>query len=174
MHVGIAYLRWRGKRSRHSRRMRTRNFAYLARGPWVHLKTGQLCRLWYFLWCYPKLIVEFMVEEPVIWDRMTLMWRHCNVWNSISPYTCHPCTISLSSRENVVAIELGNTWYGPGETIKGKTEMSKYTHLKIWYVITRPCPTYIAVLLTVIDMRTWMNDYISKKTANVIINLDLS
>ena len=33
MHVGIAYLRWRGKRSRHSRRMRTRNFAYLARGP---------------------------------------------------------------------------------------------------------------------------------------------
>ena len=34
MHVGIAHLRWRGKRSRHSRRMRTRNFAYLARGPW--------------------------------------------------------------------------------------------------------------------------------------------
>ena len=33
MHVGIAYLRWRWKRSRHSRRMRTRNFAYLARGP---------------------------------------------------------------------------------------------------------------------------------------------
>ena len=34
MHVGIAYLQWRGKRSRHSLRMRTRNFAYLARGPW--------------------------------------------------------------------------------------------------------------------------------------------
>ena len=34
MHVGIAYLRWRGK---HSRRMRTRNFAYLARGPWYGL-----------------------------------------------------------------------------------------------------------------------------------------
>ena len=33
MHVGIAYLRWRGNRSRHSRRMRTRNFTYLARGP---------------------------------------------------------------------------------------------------------------------------------------------
>ena len=33
MHVGIAYLRWRGKRSRHSRRMRNRNFAYLARSP---------------------------------------------------------------------------------------------------------------------------------------------
>ena len=37
MHVGIAYLRWRGKRSRHSRRMRTRNFAYLARGPWSQI-----------------------------------------------------------------------------------------------------------------------------------------
>ena len=35
MHVGIACLRWRGKRSRHSRRMRIRKFAYLARGPWL-------------------------------------------------------------------------------------------------------------------------------------------
>ena len=35
MHVGIAHPRWRGKRSRHSRRMRTHNFAYLARGPWT-------------------------------------------------------------------------------------------------------------------------------------------
>ena len=34
MHVWIACLRWRGTRSRHSRRMRTRNFPYLARGPW--------------------------------------------------------------------------------------------------------------------------------------------
>ena len=34
MHVGIAYLRWRGKRSRHWPRMRTCNLAYLARGPW--------------------------------------------------------------------------------------------------------------------------------------------
>ena len=34
MHVRIAHLRWRGKRSRHSQRMRTRNFTYLARGPW--------------------------------------------------------------------------------------------------------------------------------------------
>ena len=33
MHVGIAYLWWQGKRSQHSRRMRTRNFAYLVRGP---------------------------------------------------------------------------------------------------------------------------------------------
>ena len=40
MHVGIAYLRWRGKRSRHSRRMRTRNLAYLARGPLASVSPG--------------------------------------------------------------------------------------------------------------------------------------
>ena len=34
MHVVIAYLWRRGKRSRHYRRMRTRNFTYLVRGPW--------------------------------------------------------------------------------------------------------------------------------------------
>ena len=40
MHVGTAYLQWRGKLSRHSRRMRTRNFAYLARGPWAVVELG--------------------------------------------------------------------------------------------------------------------------------------
>ena len=34
MHVGIANLWWWGKRSRHSRPMRTRNFTYLVRGQW--------------------------------------------------------------------------------------------------------------------------------------------
>ena len=35
MHAGMAYPRWRGKRSRHSRRMRTHSFTYLTRGPWT-------------------------------------------------------------------------------------------------------------------------------------------
>ena len=39
-HVGIAYPRWRRKRSRHSRRMHTHNFMYLARGPWVRARTA--------------------------------------------------------------------------------------------------------------------------------------
>ena len=34
MYVEIAYPRWQGKRSRHSRRMRIRNCTYLVRGPW--------------------------------------------------------------------------------------------------------------------------------------------
>ena len=41
MHVGIAYPRWRGKRSQHSRRMRIRNFTYLVRGPWTTTRTFQ-------------------------------------------------------------------------------------------------------------------------------------
>ena len=40
MRVGIAYPLRRGKRSRHSRRMRTRNFTYLARGPWHNVNSN--------------------------------------------------------------------------------------------------------------------------------------
>ena len=49
MHVGIAHLRWRGKRSRHSRRMRTRNFTYLARGPWYDFDYSVP---WTWTWTY--------------------------------------------------------------------------------------------------------------------------
>ena len=42
MHVGIAYPRWRGKPSRHSRRMRTCNFTYLARGPYSLIPNAAL------------------------------------------------------------------------------------------------------------------------------------
>ena len=46
MHVEIAYLRWRGKRSRHSRRLLTHNFAYLARGPWASCLDSELASPW--------------------------------------------------------------------------------------------------------------------------------
>ena len=46
MHVGISYLRWRGKGSRHSRRMRTRDFAYLARGPLRQIRNNQTSHRW--------------------------------------------------------------------------------------------------------------------------------
>ena len=44
MHVGIAYPRWRGKQSRHSRRMRIRKFTYLVRGPWQSTKHNAVMR----------------------------------------------------------------------------------------------------------------------------------
>ena len=56
MHVGIAK-RWRrGKRSRHPGACATRNFMYLARGPWGHLTGWKLgCCPWSQEWqvnCY--------------------------------------------------------------------------------------------------------------------------
>ena len=45
MHVGIAYPRWRGKRSRHSRRMRIRNFMYLAIDTWRHIIARSIVQL---------------------------------------------------------------------------------------------------------------------------------
>ena len=44
IHVGIAYPRWQGKRSRQSRRMRTRNFTYLARR--AYRFSSGMTRLW--------------------------------------------------------------------------------------------------------------------------------
>ena len=66
MHVGIACLWWRGKRSRHSRRMRTRKFAYLARGPWNKN--------------------SFHVTGPSWRESIeTSMWRQSNEYNTRVP-----------------------------------------------------------------------------------------
>ena len=60
MHVRIAYPRWRGKRSRYSRRIRTRNLRYLARGPLkgitifaIYDIRMEACHLTAFIW-YPS------------------------------------------------------------------------------------------------------------------------
>ena len=45
MHVGIAYPRWRGKRSRHSRRMRNRQFYVSGKRPMVYVS-----RILAYLW----------------------------------------------------------------------------------------------------------------------------
>ena len=75
MHVGIAHLRWRGKRSRHSRRMRTRNFTYLARGP---LKT---------LFCF--LDQQVVVYSGELFDLTSLPrwhWSHLDRVNGVDNY----------------------------------------------------------------------------------------
>ena len=52
MHVRIAYPQWRGKRSRNSRRIHTRNFTYLARGSCHAYKPTFLNdRSWILLHC---------------------------------------------------------------------------------------------------------------------------
>ena len=61
MHVGIAYPRWRGKRSRHSRRMRTRNFTYLARGP-----CGKQLQKIYIVWIF------LFRTRGEVWNEMNI------------------------------------------------------------------------------------------------------
>ena len=69
MHVGIAYLRWRGKRSR---RMRTRNFAYLVRGPCCN----KACS-WQ---CIDNLSCEYHVQNH-IYDSITYSWITISIHN---------------------------------------------------------------------------------------------
>ena len=81
MHVGIAYLRWRGKRSRHSRRMRTRNFAYLARGPWTPPvisiswpQYSQFHRICYFMGAsFPLIVQRIQINHIVIFSKYALL-----------------------------------------------------------------------------------------------------
>ena len=73
MHVGIAWLWWRGKRSRHSRRMRTRKFAYPARGPWSTYEV-----------CYKQCMLN-----PIICNRTTSFdtrtYQTYHLTNNIQP-----------------------------------------------------------------------------------------
>ena len=64
MHVGIAYPRWRGKRSWHSRRMRTRNFTYLARGPCMNI--------W---WCNITSHVKMRTRWVMCWHVICIIYR---------------------------------------------------------------------------------------------------
>ena len=61
MHVGIAYPLRRGKHFRHSRRMRTRNSTYLARGPLDHTF---------------RTLTEVIQQHRCLWDQYQ---RVCNV-----------------------------------------------------------------------------------------------
>ena len=64
MHVGIAYMRWQGKRSRHSRRMRTRNFTYLARGPFVKLRCTGIGWCWLFIVSWTPTYLQIKSRIP--------------------------------------------------------------------------------------------------------------
>ena len=91
MHVGIAYMRWRGKRSRHSRRMRNRNVTYLARGPWSGDGTW-VNNIGYFLGnCLvviqlPSLLLLFLnTQLNEIVSKYTEGWQfHWKIFKTIS------------------------------------------------------------------------------------------
>ena len=98
MHVGIAYLRWRGKRSRHSRRMRTRKFAYLARGPCSTIKTliesQDYCGM--KIGCHLADVVQMTISQNWIdeWIGVALSdnwYGNHNHIKQIPQYTCDMC-----------------------------------------------------------------------------------
>ena len=94
MHVGIVYPRLRGKRSRHSRRIRTRNFTYLARGPWrkswtyrgrvTHLYTSpslvqmMACRVTYGDLSRPQCVESWKCKKNKTNNNETV-----NIWNAL-------------------------------------------------------------------------------------------
>ena len=59
---------------------------YVTRPQWVKPATGGFpshrgtsnVEFWQFYCCQPGQNVEHTIELNVIWDAMTLMWRHCN------------------------------------------------------------------------------------------------
>ena len=68
---GFLWSRWREKRSRHSRRMRNRNFPYLARGPWRHQPT--MCYL-----DYPNDRIWFIATMATdVTCHMIVMFDYC-------------------------------------------------------------------------------------------------
>ena len=43
------------------------------------------------LWRFPEQIVEHTFKWLVLWDAVTLMWRHCNVWTMRDTKMRHEC-----------------------------------------------------------------------------------
>ena len=76
MHVGIAYPRWQGKRSRHSRRMRTHNCTYLARCGCQKQQNS-----------YVNHLHQTSPEANWIFVTRTLQWRH-NEHHGVSNHCC--------------------------------------------------------------------------------------
>ena len=84
MHVGIAYLRWRETRSRHSRRMRTHNFTHLARGP---LKVH----------CITSIFKDGQPYDIPSVNHDALQWRH-NEDDGVSNHRRLDCLLIRSFR----------------------------------------------------------------------------
>ena len=71
---------WRGKRSRHSRRMRNPQFTYLARGPWA--KTFPTIHFWLPLHLPVTEQYSHVLNKSLagIWDAITPMWSRFDGW----------------------------------------------------------------------------------------------
>ena len=89
MHVRIAYLRWWGKRSRHSQRMFTSNFTYLSRGP--------------FRWKSEPLYDD--IQSRAVIRRPNIIWL-CPQHNSGWSRTC----IRVNNHKRYIQNRHSNPW----------------------------------------------------------------
>ena len=105
MHVGIAYLWWRGKRSRHSRRMRIRNYTYLVRGPlamkaeFYHRDNLSMMRI--FHECYFHITAPLCREaasKATSPHSQTVLWS----WDVLSQY--HGLIVSQITGNSTVCL----------------------------------------------------------------------
>ena len=80
---GFIWNRWRGKRSRHSRRMRNLQFCVSGKRPMETLAQLHYYPFWRepigdrgFLWLASIRVLRKIVQVPMTRDPMTLMWYH--------------------------------------------------------------------------------------------------
>ena len=50
------------------------------RSPVIPSEKANKTELCCYIWCHPEETAEHMVVMPMIWDAITLVWRHCNGW----------------------------------------------------------------------------------------------
>ena len=150
MHVGIAYLRWWGKRSRHSRRMRTRNFAYLARGPLASVSPGvslkcfeiwqdarPSCPMLRYCYIYQQ-TVKYTLELADLF-MITYMLISLRVWQNIS------CSKSILLTALLTGIVFGIFWYTTSYPKVGFIRFENVYYLEVSYetiVSLRPIDAY--------------------------------
>ena len=129
MHVGIAYPLRRGKRSRQSQRMRTRNFTYLVRGPcyWKACLRFQSRGMSMLLWLLiPMSYLARKYHEECVLNTRLYWWRTCLIppfWAVIlsAKFPVHVDTVAkkkmevmtfTSSTATASAIHaLNSSWY---------------------------------------------------------------
>ena len=152
MHVGIAYPRWRGKRSRHSWRMRTRNFTYLARGPWLHTLPVEGSKRQ-----SNGKMVCFVFHSCVLIQRPAMHWRHAQVpshrsWSAVTPITSM-AWVAAAASENIM--DMNNTSGHPS----GNTE-ELFFLCDIDLIISRATSEVIIYFITYIIIYIYIHNRI--------------
>ena len=152
---GFLLSRWRGIRSRHSRRMDNSQFyvsgkrsihstlLVLMRGthqwPMDFPHKGQWFGVCSFLWCLPEQAVDKTTKLPLIWDVTALMWRYCNgLSHKETPIydTKHHCYVF--SRFNVLTEgRCTCTWLKWGDKMSTFLYLLSYVQIcphQIWFI----------------------------------------